>query len=142
MSRDDDPDGPPTPRSLQINWQRKTAEAVTNLVLALDAKDKADKYRHEELVGLVLAVTDPAVARKMRPRDTPPEGTDKFRLPEGVRVELPRETTKKWLERVGKIAFYLALVALTHAARCLAEYQINASRAHREAPPPVAAPVE
>lgn len=137
MTRDDDPEGPPTPRRQTVDWQRRTATAVIDLTLALESRDKAEqrryesfeaaaRHRHDELVGLILGTTDP---NKKRRKDTPPEGTDKFKLPAGVEVQAPRETTRKVVEKIGKVLFYLALIGLTHAARCLAEHQDRASSA-------------
>jgi len=135
---DETPSGRNRPRPTDP-WSRKVAEAVTNLTLGLAAAEEAAKYRHQELIALHLATSDPNRKR----RSITPEHTDKFKLPAGVELQVPRETTKSAIEKAGKYAFYVVLFLLTHLANCLVNHaHWPAGWEAKKSTPVIAAPAE
>lgn len=119
--------------------QKLTARAVGDVAVGLNTMDRRLTDRLDQVQGVLITLISEPSPKKRR-RDTP-EHTDKFKLPAGVEVQAPRETTRKFVEKLGKLAFWLALVGLTHAAHCLAAHEVELVK-HPAAPPSVAAPAE
>jgi len=119
--------------------QKLTARSVADLAIGLNTFSRQINQRLDKIEGALVVLLG-APAKKPR-RDTP-ESTDKFKLPAGVELQVPRATTKSAIEKAGKYVFYVLLFLLSHLANCLVNHAHWPAALEPKRAPAVAAPAE
>lgn len=115
---------PPTLETLDQH-DRAIARAIADLAIGLSTATTQSLARHDELMGLLLAlVTERREERKRdeRKRRDSSEDTSRFKIPGGETgdaIELTRKTQRKILEKVLLVLLFL----ISHVANYLLSHQ-------------------